>query len=159
VVNPLHMKVLARAESAEEVRAVLRGWLAGQVEEQEMGDVELVATELVTNSVRHAGLAARDVLRVRASALGDDVLHIEVEDDGRAGLPRRRVPDAVAGGIGLNLVEALSLDWGVRRGDHTTVWVELPCHWVDGPAQSCTDRPMVRASHHAGGVAEPPYRA
>jgi anti-sigma regulatory factor (Ser/Thr protein kinase) len=121
------MKVLARAESAEEVRAVLRGWLAGQVAEREMGDVELVATELVTNSVRHAGLASGDVLRVRASALGD-VLHLEVEDEGRAGLPRRRVPDAVAGGIGLNLVEALALDWGVRRNDHTTVWVELPCH-------------------------------
>ena len=127
MVNPLHMKVLARAESAEEVRAVLRGWLAGQVAEREMGDVELVATELVTNSVRHAGLASGDVLRVRASALGD-VLHLEVEDEGRAGLPRRRVPDAVAGGIGLNLVEALALDWGVRRNDHTTVWVELPCH-------------------------------
>ena len=127
MVNPLHMKVLARAESAEEVRAVLRGWLSGQVAEREMGDVELIATELVTNSVRHAGLAAQDVLRVRASALGE-VLHLEVEDEGRAGLPRRRVPDAVAGGIGLNLVEALALDWGVRREVHTTVWVELPCH-------------------------------
>jgi anti-sigma regulatory factor (Ser/Thr protein kinase) len=127
VVNPLHMKVLARAESAEEVRAVLRGWLSGQVAECEMGDVELIATELVTNSVRHAGLAAQDVLRVRASALGE-VLHLEVEDEGRAGLPRRRVPDAVTGGIGLNLVEALALDWGVRREVHTTVWVELPCH-------------------------------
>jgi anti-sigma regulatory factor (Ser/Thr protein kinase) len=121
------MKVLARAESAEEVRAVLRGWLAGEVAECEMDDVELVATELVTNSVRHAGLAAQDVLRVRAVAHGD-VLHLEVEDEGCAGLPRRRVPDVVAGGIGLNLVEALALDWGVRRNDHTTVWAELPCH-------------------------------
>jgi anti-sigma regulatory factor (Ser/Thr protein kinase) len=153
------MKVLARAESAEEVRAVLRGWLAGQIGELELADVELVATELVTNSVRHAGLDADDVLHVRASALRDDVLHLEVEDDGRAGSPRRRVPDPVAGGIGLNLVEVLALDWGVRRGDHTTVWAELPCPGLGGPAQSCTHRPMVRASHHAGGVAEPPYRA
>ena len=45
MVNPLHMKVFARAESAEEVRAVLRGWLAGRVPEQELGDAELVATE------------------------------------------------------------------------------------------------------------------
>ena len=32
------------------------------------------------------------------------------------------------GGIGLNIVDTLALDWGVRRDDHTTVWVELPCH-------------------------------
>jgi anti-sigma regulatory factor (Ser/Thr protein kinase) len=127
--NPLHMKVLARAESAEEVRAVLRGWLAGAVADQELGDVELVVTELLSNSVRHAGVAAQDVLRVRANADGD-VLHLEVEDDGRAGTPLRRPPHAVTGGIGLNIVDSLSLDWGVRRNDHTIVWAELPCHWA-----------------------------
>jgi anti-sigma regulatory factor (Ser/Thr protein kinase) len=121
------MKVLARAESAEEVRSVLRGWLAGQLAERELGDVELVATELIANSVRHAGLAGHDVVRVRATAAGE-VLHLEVEDEGSAGVPRRRVPDPVAGGIGLNLVDVLALQWGVRRDDRTTVWAELPCH-------------------------------
>jgi serine/threonine-protein kinase RsbW len=125
--NPLHMKVLARAESAEEVRAVLRGWLAGTVADGELGDAELVATELVTNSVRHAGLGSHDVLRVRAIADGE-VLHIEVENEGQEGVPRRRPADPIAGGIGLNIVDTLALDWGVRRDDHTTVWVELPCH-------------------------------
>ena len=121
------MKVLARAESAEEVRAVLRGWLAGTIADRELGDAELVATELVTNSVRHAGLGSHDVLRVRAIADGE-VLHLEVEDEGSVGAPRRRRPDPIAGGIGLNIVHTLALDWGVRRDDHTTVWVELPCH-------------------------------
>ena len=127
--NPLNMKVLARAESAEEVRGVLRGWLSGSIEERELDDAELVATELVSNSVRHAGLATHDIVRVRASALAD-VLLLEVEDDGLAGAPRRRPPDPMAGGIGLNLVEALSRAWGVRREDHTTVWAQLPCHWT-----------------------------
>ena len=127
VLNPLHMKVLARAESAEEVRAVLRGWLAGRVAERELCDAELVATELVTNSVRHAGLSASDVLKVRASADGE-LLHLEVEDAGRVGRPRRRIPDGVSGGIGLNIVHSLALDWGVRRDGRTTVWAELPCH-------------------------------
>ena len=126
--NPLHMKVLARAESAEEVRAVLRGWLAGTIPDRELGDAELVVTELLTNSVRHAGLAHHDVLRVRATADGE-VLHLEVEDEGREGQPLRRLADPIEGGIGLNIVDALALDWGVRRTDHTTVWVELPCHW------------------------------
>ena len=121
------MKVLARAESAEEVRAVLRGWLAGTIEDRELGDAELVVTELLTNSVRHAGLGNHDVLRVRATADGA-VLHLEVEDDGRQGTPKRRRADPVEGGIGLNIIDSLSLDWGVRRDERTTVWVELPCH-------------------------------
>ena len=125
--NPLQMKVLARAEAAEEVRAVLRGWLAGTIADQELGDAELVVTELLTNSVRHAGLADSDVLRVRATYDGD-VLHLEVEDYGVTGAPLRRPADPVAGGIGLNIVDTLALDWGVRRNGRTTVWVELPCH-------------------------------
>jgi serine/threonine-protein kinase RsbW len=125
VVNPLHMKVFARAESAEEVRAVLRGWLAGRVPEQELGDAELVATELVSNSIRHAGLGATDVVRVRATE-GDGVLHIEVEDPGRAGKPQRREPDPLHGGLGLNLVNTPALHWGVAVNGDTVVWADLP---------------------------------
>jgi anti-sigma regulatory factor (Ser/Thr protein kinase) len=125
VMNPLHMKVLARAESAEEVRTVMRGWLAGRAAERELGDAELVLTELLTNSVRHAGLTADDVVRVRASEDGE-VLHLEVEDDGRAGEPRRREPDPVKGGLGLNLVDTLALHWGVRHNGVTVVWADLP---------------------------------
>src|SRR3954452_9682413 len=79
VLSPLNMKVFARAESAEQVRAVLRGWLAGKAAQETLDDAELVATEMLTNSVRHAGLRADDVLRVRASAV-DRILHLEVED-------------------------------------------------------------------------------
>jgi anti-sigma regulatory factor (Ser/Thr protein kinase) len=125
VLSPLNMKVFARAESAEEVRAVLRGWLAGNTGPTTLEDAELVATELLTNSVRHAGLAADDVVRVRASAV-DAVLHHEVEDAGRAGRPRRRRPDPLRGGLGLNLVNALALHWGVVGDGHTVVWADLP---------------------------------
>jgi anti-sigma regulatory factor (Ser/Thr protein kinase) len=125
--NPLHMKVLARVESAEEVRAVLRGWLGDRVDERELGAAQLVATELLSNCVRHGGLEASDVVRVRASAV-DSVLHLEVEDPGRAGSPQRREPDPLRGGIGLNLVDALALHWGVLRDDHTVVWADLALH-------------------------------
>jgi serine/threonine-protein kinase RsbW len=125
VVNPLNMKVLARAESAEEVRTVLRGWLAGRAAERELGDAELVLTELLTNSVRHAGLAAGDIVRVRVTEDGE-VLHLEVEDDGRAGVPRRREPHPIDGGIGLNLVDTLALHWGIEHDGVTKVWADLP---------------------------------
>ena len=126
MLNPLHLKVLARPESAQEVRNVLRGWLAARAPERDIDDAELVVTELVANSVRHAGLRASDVVRVRVAAL-DEVLHLEVEDDG-AGLPQRRKPDPGGGGLGLNLVSKLSREWGVKHNGHTTVWAELPLH-------------------------------
>jgi anti-sigma regulatory factor (Ser/Thr protein kinase) len=126
MLNPLHMNVLARPESAQEVRNVLRGWLATRVESREIDDAELVVTELVANSVRHAGLSAADVVRVRVAAL-DEVLHLEVEDTG-AGRPQRRKPDPGGGGLGLNLVDKLAVDWGVKQNGHTTVWADLPCH-------------------------------
>jgi serine/threonine-protein kinase RsbW len=125
VVNPLHMKVFARAEAAEEVRAVLRGWLAGRVPDRELADAQLVATELVANTVRHAGLTPNDVVRVRATE-SDGVLHLEVQDPGRAGRPQRQVPDALHGGLGLNLVHELSLHWGVGGDGETVVWADLP---------------------------------
>jgi anti-sigma regulatory factor (Ser/Thr protein kinase) len=103
----------------------LRGWLAGRVPERELGDAELVATELVANSIRHAGLGASDVVRVRATE-GDGVLHLEVQDPGRAGKPRRREPDPLHGGIGLNLVDRLSLHWGIAGDGDTVVWADLP---------------------------------
>jgi anti-sigma regulatory factor (Ser/Thr protein kinase) len=114
------MKVFARAESAEEVRAVLRGWLVGRVPERELVDAQIVATELVANTVLHAGLGPSDVVRVRAME-GDGVLHLEVEDPGRAGTPQRRED-----GIGLNVVDALALHWGVARDHDTVVWADLP---------------------------------
>jgi hypothetical protein len=54
------------------------------------------------------------------------VLHLEVEDAGRAGKPHRLEPDPLHGGIGLNLVDALSLHWGVGGDGDTIVWADLP---------------------------------
>ena len=126
MLNPLHMKVSARPESAQEVRTVLRGWLGAKAAERAIDDAELIATELVANSVRHAGLRPHDVVHVRAAA-HDELLHLEVQDEGD-GTPQRRKPDPGGGGLGLNLVSRLSVDWGVRHNGHTTVWADMPCH-------------------------------
>lgn len=88
---------------------------------QELGDAELVVTELLSNSVRHAAIAAGDPLHVRAST-GLGVLHVEVEDAGRAAAIGVR-----PAGIGLNVVDTLATVWGVRRGQGTVVWAEMPC--------------------------------
>jgi anti-sigma regulatory factor (Ser/Thr protein kinase) len=91
----------------------------------------LLVSELVTNSVRHAGLQDDERIRVRARA--DAVCtYVEVCDAGRSGeVPDRRERPADAlepGGLGLMLVDEMADRWGVHRDDgETCVWFELMC--------------------------------
>lgn len=81
----------------------------------------LIASELVTNAVRHA----RTEITVEISA-DEDLLRLEVFDRS-AGRPvfRDSSPDT-PGGLGLPIVEALASSWGARaREDGKGVWAEV----------------------------------
>ena len=83
-------------------------------------DVQLLLSELVTNSVTHGDGESVIVL------VDDDVsgkLRCEVIDDGHGFVPRAR-DDRAVGGWGLDLVEQIASSWGVREGS-THVWFEL----------------------------------
>lgn len=87
-------------------------------------DVLLVASELVTNAVRHgAGFAELSV-----EMDGEDV-RIEVVDGGHAELhlPRPVPPPSAVGGRGLLLVRDVSRRWGAGfdAQGRTLVWAEL----------------------------------
>jgi anti-sigma regulatory factor (Ser/Thr protein kinase) len=86
--------------------------------------VLLVASELVTNAVRHGAGDAE--LRVELD--GGDV-RIEVVDGGHAKVesPRKVPPPSALGGRGLLLVRELSRRWGAGfdAAGHTLVWAEL----------------------------------
>jgi serine/threonine-protein kinase RsbW len=87
----------------------------------------LLVSELVTNSVRHARIKAKQPLLV-CGWLDDTTLRLEVRDGGTRGAVTRRPPrrDDDIGGYGLDLVARLSRTWGVDRDQQgTTVWVEL----------------------------------
>jgi anti-sigma regulatory factor (Ser/Thr protein kinase) len=91
----------------------------------------LLVSELVTNSVRHAGLHEAEHIHLRARS-DDACTYVEVCDAGRSGrVPDRREPSVDAlepGGLGLILVDEVADRWGVNRGDdETCVWFELPC--------------------------------
>lgn len=107
-----------------DVRRLLRRLLASwRIEDRVAGDdVELLATEVTSNAIRHAGTTATAVVRF----LGDRV-RVEVGDGSRA-MPVARPADLMAeGGRGLPLVDTLSSAWGVvatRRGKR--VWFEVP---------------------------------
>jgi anti-sigma regulatory factor (Ser/Thr protein kinase) len=81
----------------------------------------VVASELVTNALLHAGTGFELTVRVEGAAW------IEVSDGAPAALPQRADPaDARPGGMGLYLVDALAEEWGVER-DPTCkiVWARL----------------------------------
>jgi anti-sigma regulatory factor (Ser/Thr protein kinase) len=121
----LEVVLPAGVEAPGAVRDEVTRWLTGHVGGQVLDDVLLVASELVTNSVRHAGAGPEDVIRVRAHA-ATGRLRLEVEDAGQNGdVASRPVDSERPGGFGLNVVDALALRWGVSRGEGTRVWAEL----------------------------------
>jgi two-component sensor histidine kinase len=107
----------SEARAATLARRELEGALA-YLSPHRKADVMLMATELVTNAVRHGvppvTLTIDD---------GRDTLRIEVEDAG-GGRPARRPDPGPSGGWGLLLVEAAADRWGVADGS-TSVWFEI----------------------------------
>jgi anti-sigma regulatory factor (Ser/Thr protein kinase) len=91
-----------------------------------IGDVLLVASELVTNAVVHSGGSAADVLTVTATVRRGELL-ISVEDPGRSGQSAQTRPrdDSQPHGLGLRIVEQLASDWGAEHGPGYRVWAEL----------------------------------
>jgi anti-sigma regulatory factor (Ser/Thr protein kinase) len=89
-------------------------------------DAQLLVSELVTNSVRHAGLGRDDLLRITAD-WSRDRLMVYVRDGGRATRASlvsgsiRPAPGAESG-WGLYLVDRLASRWGTAAGGY---WFEL----------------------------------
>ena len=90
------------------------------------GDVVLLISELVTNSVRHAGLDATQPLQLSVN-IDDDLVRVAVRDPGPGFSPPEPPSDpGRAGGWGLVLVEQLAERWGVEHdGEANVVWCEL----------------------------------
>jgi anti-sigma regulatory factor (Ser/Thr protein kinase) len=87
-------------------------------------DVRLLVSELVTNSVQHAQVAAEDSI-VLSVAFSDTTVRVEVRDDGPGfEPPSSPPPDDADAGWGLFLVEQLADAWGVAE-DRKGVWFEI----------------------------------
>jgi anti-sigma regulatory factor (Ser/Thr protein kinase) len=79
-------------------------------------EADVVVSELVTNAVLH-GSAPISLIAIRTA----EWIHIEVRDE------RPDLGSPGPNSVGLRLVEAFSLDWGVTRlkGDGKIVWAEF----------------------------------
>lgn len=90
----------------------------------ELDDVRLMVSELVTNSIRHGDLRPEDTIELRFEAR-EDALRISVRDPGAGFSPDPADRDGEHG-WGLFLVGRLADRWGVSRGARdTTVWFEV----------------------------------
>ena len=107
-----HLEVSAHPESVALARDAIRDCVA--IPDAVREDLTLVVSELLTNSVRHAGLAGDDMVLVAVTCHGGSV-HVEVTDHGR-GFDRVRAEAKTPsedGGWGLGIVTRLSEAWGV----------------------------------------------
>jgi anti-sigma regulatory factor (Ser/Thr protein kinase) len=102
--------------------------LAGAMPDSRLRDLRLLVSELVTNSVRHAGLRADDRIRLLVQRR-DAVLRVEVHDPGSGFELRAPAPDPTrTSGWGLYLVDELADRWGMEASAEsagTRVWFEL----------------------------------
>ena len=119
----LSLRLNPGPEAIPAARQALDG-LAGLVERPVWEDLRLLVTELVTNGVRHA--SERGPVGVTVS-VGEQRVRVEVSDCGRgfspADAPMPRSDGT--GGWGLQLVDRVAAEWGVRVDRGTCVWFEL----------------------------------
>ncbi|MQA86234.1 MAG: ATP-binding protein [Streptosporangiales bacterium] len=100
--------------------------LAQGVADQTVADAALVVSELLGNALRHARPLRSGRVRV-TWRLDDERLQIAVSDGGAGTEPRMRPRSLTSpGGRGLEIVEHVANEWGVRHeGEATTVWAKL----------------------------------
>lgn len=122
-------RVHVRLESGPEAPARARDALAPL--RRAVGDdclqvLELVVSELVTNSVRHAGGEPGDPVEVSVHCT-DRTVRVAVTDTGAGFDPGHRGrAGGGPGGWGLYLVAELADRWWVESGGHTRVVAEVP---------------------------------
>lgn len=95
--------------------------LSGRVEDTVLEDARLLVSEVVSNAVEHV---AEDGSIAVAVTYDRPRLRIEVTDPGVGFEPRPRDGGSDRG-WGLQFVQTLSDDWGVRTGSPGAVWFEL----------------------------------
>ncbi|MEP6462753.1 MAG: ATP-binding protein [Frankiaceae bacterium] len=90
-------------------------------------DTALLVAELVGNALRHADPLPDGTISVSWD-VGPSALVVSVTDGGATTSPGLRPMHAFeTSGRGLPIVEALAVEWGVRRrGGSTTVWATMP---------------------------------
>jgi signal transduction histidine kinase len=132
--SAVHRSFIPDLEAPFAARGALDG-LRGSVGDDVLERCQLVVSELVSNSVRHAGLGVDQRIGLEVLRF-PRLLRIEVADEGCGfSLPAWSM-DTVqpGGGWGLSLVDQLADRWGMDFGHGTMVWSEFDGNLTIGPS-------------------------
>jgi anti-sigma regulatory factor (Ser/Thr protein kinase) len=147
--NALALVMPGGPEAAFEARSAVR-LLRRLIGSEQLPLIELLVTELVSNSVKHGGAGPDDPVRLEL-VVSDQAVRVEVSDLGPGFRPTPEptpTPDRI-GGWGLIMIDRSASRWGIRHGGRC-VWFELerdgrtPTHSSNGsdtaPVRAATDR-------------------
>jgi anti-sigma regulatory factor (Ser/Thr protein kinase) len=122
----MEIRVAGGPRAPSLMRSRLDSELAGGLPDQQLADLHLLTSEVVTNSVRHGRVGSDGWVSSNVSVTGDRV-RVEVRDSARIrGLPHVREPDYEnGGGFGLFLLDEVAARWGVEQDPGLCVWFEV----------------------------------
>jgi anti-sigma regulatory factor (Ser/Thr protein kinase) len=117
-------EITATPDSVREARERVVETAAERLPADRVAELRLVASEVITNAVRHGG--SGEPVRIRA-LVTEEFLCVKVTDAGPGIAPRpRATAPAADGGFGLVLVESLTRRWGMTREEgRTRIWFEF----------------------------------
>lgn len=102
------------------------GELAAALDEDCFADLQLLVTELITNSVRHGRLHPADRIEVLVRVAQGRV-HAEVTDRGQGLSGGVSHTLDMGSGWGLYLVSRLAARWGCESEKGLRIWFDLEC--------------------------------
>jgi len=107
-----------------DARRALDG-LGDVVTTERLDEIRLLVSELVTNSVRHAGMGSGEWIGLHVE-VARDAVRVEVADRGPGFETGQPLPTMYQdSGWGLYLVEQIADRWGVNQDAGTCVWFEI----------------------------------
>jgi anti-sigma regulatory factor (Ser/Thr protein kinase) len=126
-------------------RAALDGLGEHSLDAGAAHDARLLVSELITNSVRHAGATAADAIGIDAE-LSPDGLRVQVADHGPgfSATPALPPPEQTFG-RGLFVVDHLADRWGMED-EGRRIWFELDHRPEQAPDDGESGGPRLRAS-------------
>jgi anti-sigma regulatory factor (Ser/Thr protein kinase) len=139
----LRVVIAGGDKAAGHARRVLAERLSAAIPASVLDDLQLLVTEIVTNSVRHGGVGEDGEIDLRVE-VADGRVRVEMRDTGIQADPHLRTPDlGGGGGFGLLLVSRMSERWGVDHEPNVVMWFELALQRAEAP-QASEDKPRGR---------------
>jgi anti-sigma regulatory factor (Ser/Thr protein kinase) len=121
----IDLKLAPEPEAVQAARHSLNR-LGDSLPPEKLEDVQLVVSELVTNSILHAGLSPNDQISLTVMVSAGSVRGRVCDPGSGFEVPLEPCPRPdLRGGWGLPIVETISDRWGVEQNSYACVWFEI----------------------------------